>query len=309
MTSHKSVLLNECVESLDIKENGIYVDGTLGRGGHSKEILKKLKKGKLYVFDLDEEAIEESKKVLKDYDNVIYIHDNFMNMNKYVDQVDGILLDLGVSSPQFDDGDRGFSYRYDAKLDMRMNKEAKLSAYEVVNDYSNEDLARIFEEYGEERFARKIASNIVKKREEKKITTTFELVDVIKASKPARVLSQKGHPAKQVFQAIRIEVNKELDALQTFLAIFPSILKVNGRVAVITFHSLEDRLVKKRFKELSSVQDDLRIAKRPEEIETPDFELVNKKAITATESELKENSRAKSAKLRAIRKVKWLWQH
>jgi len=304
MTSHKSVLLNECIDSLDIKENGIYVDGTLGRGGHSNEILKKLKNGKLYVFDLDSEAIKESKEVLKDYDNVIYIHDNFMNMNKYVDQVDGILLDLGVSSPQFDCGDRGFSYRYDAKLDMRMNRESKLSAYEVVNDYSKEKLEEIFKEYGEERFAKAIASNIVKKREEKKITTTFELVDVIKASKPARVLSQKGHPAKQVFQAIRIEVNKELDALQTFLEIFPSILKVNGRVSIITFHSLEDRLVKKRFKELSSIEDDLRIAKRPEEIESPDYELVNRKAIVASDLELDENTRSKSAKLRTIRKVK-----
>lgn len=304
MTKHKSVLLNECIEALDIKENGIYVDGTLGRGGHSKEILKKLKNGKLYVFDLDEEAIKESKEVLKDYDNVIYIHDNFMNMDKYIDQVDGILLDLGVSSPQFDEGDRGFSYRLDARLDMRMNKEASLSAYEVVNEYSEAELVRIFRDYGEEDFARKIASNIVKQREEKKITTTFELVEVIKASKPARVLSKKGHPAKQCFQAIRIEVNKELDALQTFLELFPKILKVNGRVAIITFHSLEDRLVKKRFKELSSVHDDLRIAKRPEEIETPNFELVNRKALVASDVELLDNSRSKSAKLRVIKKVK-----
>jgi len=304
MTKHKSVLLNECIEALDIKENGIYVDGTLGRGGHSKEILKKLKNGKLYVFDLDEEAIKESKEVLKDYDNVIYIHDNFMNMDKYIDQVDGILLDLGVSSPQFDEGDRGFSYRLDARLDMRMNKEASLSAYEVVNEYSEAELVRIFRDYGEEDFARKIASNIVKQREEKNITTTFELVEVIKASKPARVLSKKGHPAKQCFQAIRIEVNKELDALQTFLELFPKILKVNGRVAIITFHSLEDRLVKKRFKELSSVHDDLRIAKRPEEIETPDFELVNRKALVASDAELLDNSRSKSAKLRVIKKVK-----
>lgn len=304
MTKHKSVLLNECIEALDIKENGIYVDGTLGRGGHSKEILKKLKNGKLYVFDLDEEAIKESKEVLKDYDNVIYIHDNFMNMDKYIDQVDGILLDLGVSSPQFDEGDRGFSYRLDARLDMRMNKEASLSAYEVVNEYSEAELVRIFRDYGEEDFARKIASNIVKQREEKKITTTFELVEVIKASKPARVLSKKGHPAKQCFQAIRIEVNKELDALQTFLELFPKILKVNGRVAIITFHSLEDRLVKKRFKELSSVHDDLRIAKRPEEIETPNFELVNRKALVASDAELLDNSRSKSAKLRVIKKVK-----
>ena len=204
----------EAIRLLDVKEDGIYVDGTLGRGGHSKLILEKLKNGKLYCFDLDDQAIEESKEKLKDYDNVIYIHDNFANMGKYVDHVDGILLDLGVSSPQFDDAERGFSYRNDGPLDMRMNKEDALSAYDVINSYSEEDLKKVLWQYGEEKNAGRIARKIV---EERPIETTLELVDVIKSALPAKVLSKKGHPAKQSFQAIRIEVNHELDSLKTFL--------------------------------------------------------------------------------------------
>ena len=300
MIKHYSVMANECLELLDVKEDGIYVDGTLGRGGHSKLILEKLKTGKLYCFDLDEQAIEESKERLKDYENVIYIHDNFMNMNKYVDQVDGILLDLGVSSPQFDESERGFSYRYDGPLDMRMNREDKLSAYDVVNNYSETELEKVLWNYGEEKFARSIARNIVNSRP---INTTFELVEVIKKSLPAKVLSKKGHPAKQSFQAIRIEVNHELDSLKTFLESFDSILKVNGRVVIITFHSLEDRLVKQHFKKLSSVEDDKRIALRPEQVKQANYRLLNK-GIKASVEELEENRRSTSAITRGIEKIK-----
>lgn len=290
---------NETLELLDVKQDGIYVDGTLGRGGHSKLILDKLKTGKLYCFDLDNQAIEESKENLKDYDNVIYIHDNFMNMNKYVKQVDGILLDLGVSSPQFDEADRGFSYRNDGPLDMRMNKEDKLSAYDVVNKYSEEKLADIIFTYGEERNARRIARRIVESRP---IDTTFQLVDVIKSALPAKILNKKGHPAKQTFQAIRIEVNHELDSLKTFLESFDKILKVDGRVVIITFHSLEDRLVKQCFKKMSSVEDDKRIALRPEQIKKANYELLNH-GKKASDLEIENNRRSKSAIVRGIRKI------
>jgi len=299
MTKHISVMPSETLDLLDVKQDGIYVDGTLGRGGHSKLILEKLKNGKLYCFDLDSQAIEESKQLLKDYDNVIYIHDNFMNMNKYVDQVDGILLDLGVSSPQFDEARRGFSYRNDGPLDMRMNEEDELSAYDVVNKYSEQKLADVLYTYGEEKFSRSIARKIVEARP---IKTTFELVEAIKSALPAKVLSKKGHPAKQSFQAIRIEVNHELDSLKTFLESFDEILKVDGRVVIITFHSLEDRLVKQCFKKLSSVHDDKRIALRPEQIEKPRFELLNH-GDKASQQEIDYNRRSKSAIVRGIRKV------
>ena len=299
MSKHISVMPCETLELLDVKQDGIYVDGTLGRGGHSKLILDKLKNGKLYCFDLDEQAIRESKQLLKDYDNVIYIHDNFMNMNKYVDQVDGILLDLGVSSPQFDEAERGFSYQNDGPLDMRMNQEDKLSAYDVVNKYSEEKLAKVLYEYGEEKFSRNIARKIVEARP---INTTYELVDVIKSALPAKVLSKKGHPAKQTFQAIRIEVNHELDSLKSFLDSFDEILKVDGRVVIITFHSLEDRLVKQCFKNLSTVKDDKRIALRPEQIEKARYELLNH-GRKADEQEVENNRRAKSAIVRGIKKV------
>ena len=304
MIKHKSVLLDEAIELLDVKENGTYIDGTLGRGGHTKEILKRLKNGKLYCFDLDEQAIKESKENLKDYTNVIYIHDNYMNMNKYVEKVDGILLDLGVSSPQFDEAERGFSYRNNGPLDMRMDKDNPLTAEIIVNTYSEEDLIRIFRDYGEERNARAIAKAIVNRRVQYPIRTTLELVEVIKEGLPHKALSKKGHPAKQVFQALRIEVNHELDSLSNFLNGFNQILNRDGRVAVISFHSLEDRLVKKCFKALSTVEDDLRINKLPSEIETPDYELVVRHAITPSEEEIEYNPRSKSAKLRAIKKVK-----
>lgn len=300
---HVSVLKDEAINALDIKEDGIYVDGTLGRGGHSLEILKRLKNGKLYCFDLDEEAINESKEVLKDYNNVIYIHDNFMNMDKYIDQVDGILLDLGVSSPQFDKDSRGFSYRMDGPLDMRMNQSQKLTASDVVNSYSEEDLVKVISNYGEEKFAKSIAKAIVLRRAERKIDSTLDLAGVIKDSLPKKILSRKGHPAKQTFQALRIEVNSELDSLSYFLNNFSQLLKKNGRVAVITFHSLEDKLVKHKFKELSSVKDDKRIAKLPSEIEKPEFRLVTRKAIAPKDTEMEENPRSKSAKLRVIERV------
>ncbi len=289
----------KAIELLDIRQGGIYVDGTLGRGGHSKLILEKLKDGKLYCFDLDEEAIKESKEVLKDYDNAVFIHDNFANMAKYVDKVDGILLDLGVSSPQFDEAQRGFSYRYDGPLDMRMNQEDALSACEVVNEYSEEALAKVLWEYGEEKNARRIARSIVENRP---LKTTFELVEAIKKALPARVLSKKGHPAKQSFQALRIEVNHELDSLKRFLNEFDGILNKDGRVVIITFHSLEDRLVKRAFKALSSVDDDLRIALRPEEVKKADYVLLNH-GDKADEKEVENNHRAKSAIIRGIRKI------
>ena len=299
MSKHISVMPSEALDLLDIKEDGIYVDGTLGRGGHSKLILEKLKKGKLYCFDLDSSAIEESKQVLKDYENVIYIHDNFANMNKYVDKVDGILLDLGVSSPQFDEADRGFSYRYDGPLDMRMNKDDLLSAYDVVNKYDEEKLANVIYQYGEERNSRRIARRIVESRP---INTTLELVDVIKSALPAKVLSKKGHPAKQTFQAIRIEVNHELDSLKSFLESFDEILNVDGRVVIITFHSLEDRLVKHYFKKISTVEDDKRIALRPDQIKKANYILLNR-GDKAKAEEIELNNRAKSAIIRGVKKV------
>jgi len=304
MSKHISVLKDEALNLLDVKENGIYVDGTLGRGGHSKEILKRLKNGKLYCFDLDEQAIQESKELLKDYDNVIYIHDNFMNMNKYVDKVDGILLDLGVSSPQFDEAERGFSYRFDGPLDMRMNLDSSLTARDIVNNYSEKDLIQILYDYGEEKNARLIAKAIIARRNVTPIESTFDLVEVIKEGLPQKILNKKGHPAKQTFQALRIAVNGELNSLSNFLNNFNHILNVNGKVVIITFHSLEDRLVKRCFKKLSSVEDDLRIAKLPSEIETANYKLLVRHAIEAKKEELINNPRAKSAKLRGIEKIK-----
>ena len=299
MSNHISVMPSEAIELLGIKEDGVYVDGTLGRGGHSKLILEKLKKGKLYCFDLDSQAIEESKRNLKDYTNVEFIHDNFKNINKYVKAVDGILLDLGVSSPQFDEGERGFSYRYDGPLDMRMDKQAKLSAYEVVNSYSKEQLEKVLYEYGEERNARRIVAKIIENRP---IESTGQLVETIKSALPAKVLSKKGHPAKQTFQAIRIEVNHELDSLKAFLEGFDEILNEEGRVVIISFHSLEDRMVKKCFKRLSTVDDDNRIALRPEEVEKPKYRLLNH-GKKADEQEIEINPRSKSAIIRGVIKT------
>lgn len=299
MSEHVSVMPERAIQLLDVKPDGIYVDGTLGRGGHSKLILEKLRNGKLYCFDLDEEAISKSREFLKAYDNVTFIHDNFMNMDRYVSHVDGILLDLGVSSPQFDDADRGFSYRYDAPLDMRMNKEEPFTAADIVNSYSEEDLRKVLWNYGEERNAGRIAAKIVESRP---IETTGQLVEVIKSALPAKVLSKKGHPAKQTFQALRIEVNHELDSLNQFLERFDRILNIDGRLVIITFHSLEDRMVKHCFKRLSSVEDDKRIALRPEEVKKADYVLLNR-GDKADEEEIESNHRAKSAIIRGIKKV------
>ncbi len=300
---HISVLLEKTIELLDVKPDGTYMDGTLGRGGHTSKILEKLDTdGRIHVFDLDIEAIKESKERLND-ERVIYHHANYKDFDELIDmKLDGIILDLGVSSPQFDDPDRGFSYRYDAKLDMRMDQSQRESAYDIVNTYEEAHIYRILRDYGEEPYAKRIAHDIVVKRALKPIETTFDLVDIIKEAYPKKALSKKGHPAKQTFQALRIATNHELDSLEQFLEKFPRHLKKDGTCAIITFHSLEDRLVKRRFKELSTDNTDRRLMLRPEDIKEPDFKLVNHKAIVADDVEIEMNSRAKSAKLRVIKK-------
>ena len=308
---HLSVLLNEVIEGLNIKENGIYIDATLGRAGHSKEILKRLKSGLLVGIDQDDEALSYSKSLLAEVSNNFQlIKGNFRDLDKIVknlslERVDGILFDLGVSSPQFDEDYRGFSYRYNNKLDMRMNQSSSLTAKIVVNTYSKNDLIRVFKEYGEEKYANSIASNIVKYRNNKEIETTFELVDIIKKSKPMKELKKAGHPAKQVFQAIRIEVNDELNALKEGLNKALDVLSINGRVAVISFHSLEDKIVKNIFKERAIINGNrINDFKLPDEIALPSYDLVNRKVIVPTEEEILINHRSKSAKLRIIEKVR-----
>ena len=304
---HIPVLLNEVIENLNINPDGIYIDLTLGRAGHSSEILKRLSnKGKLIGFDQDIDAIQASiERLSKISSNFEVIKSNFENvkdelLKRGITKVDGILADLGVSSPQFDQGDRGFSYRFDAKLDMRMDQNANLSAYEIVNTYSLIDLTRIFREYGEEKYAYEIAKRIVREREQKPIETTFELVDIIKRSLPSKELSKKGHPAKQVFQALRIETNRELEVLETMLKDGLELLSSKGRMAIITFQSLEDRIVKNIFKEVSTPKATPRwIPSLPEDQEV-DYQLINKKVIVASEEELKRNPRSESAKLRVI---------
>lgn len=303
---HIPVLLHEAIENLAIKEDGIYVDLTLGRGGHSEEILKRIPRGTLIGIDQDETAIKESEERLRKVsNNFTLIHDNFVNIltilkDLGIDKVDGILADLGVSSPQFDDPDRGFSYRYDSELDMRMDLSQSLTAKEIVNNYSLEQLNRIFRDYGEEKYSYSIAKNIVKAREAAPINTTFELVEIIKKSKPQKELKKVGHPAKQVFQALRIATNDELGVLEKVLQIAPQLLKKEGRLVIITFHSLEDRLVKQAFKELSVVEGnryDLPI-KNVEK----DFYLPNRGAILPKEEEIANNHRSVSAKLRVLAK-------
>lgn len=301
---HIPVLLKETIDGLNVKEDGIYVDGTLGRGGHSSEVLKKLTTGHLYCFDQDKQAIKESRERLeKISSNFTLINDNFENLkenlnNLGVNKVDGVMFDLGVSSAQFDESDRGFSYRFDARLDMRMNQDSSLSAYDVVNSYSLQDLTRIFRDYGEEPFAYPIAKQIVKVRENHPIETTFQLVDVIKSCLPQKVLKKVGHPAKQTFQAIRIEVNRELEVLEIALKDACEMLNSKGRVAVITFNSLEDRIVKRYFASLTKEEQTSRYL--PSSNKELDYVLVNKKVIIASEEELGVNNRAKPAKLRVI---------
>lgn len=306
MSNHVSVLLNEAIDNLSIKANGVYVDLTLGRGGHSKEILKRIPCGHLYAFDKDEEAIKESSENLKEFDNKTIIREDFRyfknSLNELgINEVDGILMDLGVSSPQFDESERGFSYKEEARLDMRMDTRQTLDAYQVVNTYSLNELARIFREYGEDKFSYQIARKIVSQREISPIETTTQLVDLIKSVKPMKELLKKGHPAKQIFQALRIEVNDELGALKDALKDALSMLKVGGRIVVITFHSLEDRIVKNAFAEVSKIEGSRHnVFARPSLEDEPKYRLVNNKVIIPSDIEMENNPRSKSAKLRAI---------
>jgi len=304
MFKHYSVLLEEAVEGLNIKEDGIYVDCTLGGAGHSLEILKKLKTGKLYAFDQDNVALENAKIKLSEYaDKVVFIKSNFENLKEKlaeqnVYEVDGVLYDLGVSSPQLDTPERGFSYNYDTRLDMRMDTDASISAYEIVNEYSYHDLVRIFYRYGEEKFSKQIARNIEKKRELAPIETTFQLVDIIKESIPAAKRRTGGHPAKRVFQAIRIAVNNELSVFESSLEQAIDIVKVGGRISVITFHSLEDRICKQIFNSYAKNKDiPKNLPVLPEE-SLSKLKLITRKPICPSEKELEENNRSRSAKLR-----------
>ena len=304
MFKHYSVLLEEAVEGLNIKEDGIYVDCTLGGAGHSLEILKKLTTGKLYAFDQDNVALENAKIKLSEYaDKVVFIKSNFENLKEKlaeqnVYEVDGVLYDLGVSSPQLDTPERGFSYNYDTRLDMRMDTDASMSAYEVVNEYSYHDLVRIFYRYGEEKFSKQIARNIEKKRELAPIETTFQLVDIIKESIPAAKRRTGGHPAKRVFQAIRIAVNNELSVFENSLEQAIDIVKVGGRISVITFHSLEDRICKQIINSYAKNKDiPKNLPVLPEE-SLSKLKLITRKPICPSERELEENNRSRSAKLR-----------
>jgi len=304
---HKSVLLNESIENLKIKDSGVYVDATLGFGGHSLEILKRLNKGFLFAFDQDSEAIQYSTERLKDFHNYKIIKSNFSNMKEClkkenITKVDGILFDIGVSSMQLDEDYRGFSFHNDALLDMRMDTDKPFSAYNVVNEYSYEELVRVLREYGEEKYAQSIAKNIIKVRELKPIETTFELVDIIKKSMPMKAM-RDGHPARKTFQAIRIEVNHELDVLVSGLEQAIDLLKVGGRICIITFHSLEDRIVKNIFRKYSEV--DSRFAKLPyvPEEYAPVLKIISK-GITPGLLELNENNRARSSRLRVVEKIK-----
>lgn len=302
---HKSVLLDETVESLNIRPDGIYVDCTLGYGGHSEEILKRLTTGHLYAFEQDSEAILHSKERLKAYgDKLDIIKSNFVNLkselaNLGVQYVDGIIFDLGFSSPQIDDPSRGFSFMKDARLDMRMDKNQKMSAYEVVNNYKQEELTEIFYKYAEEKYSRVIAKNIVASRP---ISTTLELVDIIKKSVPVKYAITR-HPERVIFQAIRIEVNQELSVLERVLPDAVDILNNKGRICVITFHSLEDRIVKQTFKINSEINSLVKgLPEIPDEYK-PKIKLINKKPILPSDKEMEENSRSKSAKLRVIERV------
>ena len=309
MEKHKSVLLLETISSLNLKENDIIVDATLGYGGHSSYILDRIKKGHLFAFDQDSEAIRHStSRLSKIGTNFTIIKSNFFNMKEKlfelgVEKVDGVLFDLGVSSPQLDDKERGFSYHQDAKLDMRMDQSQSLSAYDVVNDYTKDELSRIFKKYGEDKFANNIAKKIVEYRENKPIETTLELVDIVKTAVPMKFRLDK-HPARQIFQAIRIEVNHELDVIEPALEQALSLLKVGGRVAVITFHSLEDRLVKNYFKEKCMIDEKLKGMPNVPDEYLPDFSLVTNKPILPSNLEIDENPRARSAKLRVIQRIK-----
>lgn len=307
--NHVSVLLNECLEALNIKENGIYVDCTLGGAGHSSEIVKRLSQdGRLIGIDQDKDALKAAGERLQKFSNVTFVHNNFHNIGAIleeleIEKVDGILMDLGVSSYQLDEGERGFSYMKDAPLDMRMNRENNFSAYNVVNDYSEEELYRIIRDYGEEKFAKRVANFIVTRRMEKEIETTLELVEIIKNAIPAKARREGPHPAKRTFQAIRIEVNSELSILNKAIEDGVNKLNVGGRMAIITFHSLEDRIVKNKFRDLAVS------CRCPREFpicicgETAKVKVISRKAIDPSKEEVEVNPRSRSAKLRVIEKI------
>lgn len=305
---HYSVLLKESVDALDVNENGIYVDGTMGGGGHSYAILER-GAGRLIGIDQDKEAIAASKKRLECFgDRVTQVNNNFSEIKAIlqdlnIEEIDGAVLDLGVSSYQLDNADRGFSYMHDAPLDMRMNREADMSAYDVVNGYSEDELTKIFYEYGEEKWSRRVAQFIIEKRKIKNIETTGELTEIIKAAIPKKARMDGGHPAKRVFQAIRIEVNGELRILEKAVRDFVDVLKPGGVLSIITFHSLEDRIVKQTFAQLAQG------CTCPKEFPVcvcgnkPKIKILTRKPILPSERELEENSRSKSAKLRAAKKL------
>lgn len=304
---HVSVLLDECIDALNIRENKTYVDCTLGGTGHTQEILKKLQGGKLIGIDQDTDALKNAEVLLKDYENVILVHQNFENIKEIIIEnapagVDGILMDLGVSSYQLDEGERGFSYMKDAPLDMRMNREEELSAYDVVNKYTEEEIYRIIRDYGEEKWAKRVAGFIRKARDEKPIETTLELVDLIKAAIPAKARREGPHPAKRTFQAIRIEVNRELSILRQTVLDAVEGLNPGGRLAIITFHSLEDRIVKTTYKELENP------CNCPKNMpcicgKVATVKILTKKPILPTDEEIEINPRSRSAKLRVLEKL------
>ena len=306
---HRPVLLDECLEALNIRSDGIYIDGTLGRAGHSLEIARRLTTGRLISIDRDETAIEAAKERLKDYmDHVTLVHSNFDRVGEILEElnisgVDGMLFDLGVSSPQLDEAQRGFSYMNDAPLDMRMDRTAYLTARHVVNEWSYEELRRILFDFGEERYAPAVARGICRAREVAPIETTAQLVDIIKSSMPPAALREKQHPAKRSFQAIRIAVNGELDALPPMLEAAAEVLNVGGRLAVISFHSLEDRIIKKTMQELATG------CTCPSNFpvcvcgKKPKMKLVSRKPIVSGAAELEYNPRARSAKLRVAEKL------
>lgn len=305
---HVPVLLNEVIESLHIKEDGIYVDCTLGGAGHSSEILKRLSsKGRLIGIDQDADALQAASQRLKNYNNVTYVHNNFYNIDDIleelnIEKVDGILMDLGVSSYQLDEADRGFSYMKDAPLDMRMNRDNSFSAYNIINEYSEDELTRIIREYGEDKFARRISKKIVASREKKEVKSTLELVDLIRSAIPLK-FQRNGHPAKKTFQAIRIEVNHELQILDKAIEDSVNRLSSKGRLSIITFHSLEDRKVKVKFKQLENP------CTCPKEFpicicgKKPVIKIITRKPIIPTQEEQETNSRSKSSKLRIAQKI------
>lgn len=308
--NHKPVLLKETIEGLNIKENGIYVDCTLGGGGHSLEIVKRLgDEGKLIAIDQDNEALVEAQSKLAEYkDKIYFIKSNYAYLdsildNLGIDKVDGVLMDIGVSSYQLDEKERGFSYHQDAQLDMRMDQNSELTAKYIINNYSQEELENIFWNYGEEKWGKRITEFIIEERQNKEIETTLELVEIIKKAIPKKIRMQGKHPAKRVFQALRIEVNKELDVLESTLGVAIERLNKNGRLAVITFHSIEDRIVKTRFNEYAKgctcpPDFPICVCNKKESIK-----IINRKPITASEEELEENRRSKPAKLRICKKI------